>query len=295
MSPKARLKIRQRREFVNGWLIVGGERSFFKDLYYSLISVSWPRFFIFLTAVYAALNFVFATLYFIVPGSILNAKPGSFSDLYFFSVHTLATVGYGTMSPANLYANIISSIEAFVGLLASAIMTGLVFAKFSVPKARVMFSKHAVVCRRDGRLSLMFRVANSRGNQVLEARVNVVLVRFDITVEGERVRRLLDLETDRNRSPVFGLSWILSHYLDNPQSALQNFDAKKFEEVRGQIVVTFAGTDNTTGQSINARHVYDYSEVKWNHRLVDIFLTDSEGTDYVDYGKFHDVESVKVG
>src|ERR1700677_131247 len=149
-----------------------GER-YFSDFYHHLLNSSWPSLILQIASAFLVLNIFFALGY-LFDGGIDNARPGSFADVFFFSVETMATIGYGRLSPITLTANILMSIEALIGLMGLALMTGLIFAKFSRPTARVRFSRNAVVSVRDGVLSLMFRMANIRSSQIVEAYVHVV-------------------------------------------------------------------------------------------------------------------------
>ena len=184
------------------------------DLYHALLTASWGVLFALLAGAYAVFNLVFALLYRLQDGSIFNAKPGSFMDAFFFSVQTMATIGYGDMHPATLYANLLVTVEVLLGLTGFALATGLVFARFSRPTARIMFSRYAVVTTHDGRRMLMFRAANQRRNRILEARASLMLVRNEWTKEGTVMRRFYDLKLTRSHNPTFALTWTVMHPID---------------------------------------------------------------------------------
>jgi hypothetical protein len=177
------------------------------DLYHILLTASWPRLVLIVAACYVAGNSLFALGYLLDPGGIDHARAGSFGDAFFFSIQTMATIGYGHMVPHSLFANVLVMIEALVGVLGFALMTGLIFAKFSRPSARVLFSRVAVITQWDGIPSLLFRMANARGNQIVEAQVHLVLARDEITPEGEPFRRLHDLELTRRQHALFTMTW----------------------------------------------------------------------------------------
>ena len=164
---------------------LGLTRAFFTDLYHSWLVASWRRVFGLVIALYLLLNGVFALLYLAV-GGVENAQPGSFSDAFFFSVQTLATIGYGRMSPVTIGAHLLVTVEAFCGITGVALITGLMFAKFARPTARVLWSDVCVVAMQDGVPSLMLRVANARGNQVVEAQLRLGLLSSEITAEASR-------------------------------------------------------------------------------------------------------------
>jgi inward rectifier potassium channel len=192
------------------------------------------------------------------------------------------------MYPCGLYADILVSAEAFIGLLGMAMATGILFAKFARPSARVLFSKVAVVAPRDGIKSLMFRMANGRLSQIADASVRAVLVRTERTVEGERVRRVVDLKLVRSSTPVFTFTWTAVHQIKRT-SPLYRQDSEALIASDAVIMVTVTGIDETFAQSIHARHIYEAREVLWGFLFVDIMLAAPGGGYVVDYRKFHDV------
>ena len=266
----------------------GAEVDFFQDLYVHLLTASWPRLLFLLSAAYIAANALFGAAYMLQGGSIENARPGSYEDAFFFSVQTMATVGYGRMVPATIYASTLASIESFVGLLGLAVVTGLVFAKFSRPTARVRFSKVAVITRRDGIPSLMFRMANQRRNQIVEAHVHLVLARTELTAEGETIRRLIDLPLLRSEHVLFALTWTVIHQIDET-SPFCGATRESLEAVDAELIVSVTGLDETVSQTVHARHSYVEREIVWGSRFVDIISVLPDGGNLVDYEKFDDV------
>ena len=265
----------------------GLERSW-HDEYHALIATSWPRFLALLALGYLATNCTFAVAYLLVPGSIANAHPGSFADAFFFSVQTLATIGYGVMSPQTTWANVLVTLESTVGIMALPLVTGLVFAKFARPTARVAFSKRALVTVRDGVPSFMFRMANLRGNQIVEARARVVIARQETTPEGERIRRIHDLPLVRNESPLFALTWAAVHPI-TAASPLAGATAATLAEWDAEIVVSLVGIDETLSQTIHARWSYLPDEIHWGGQFADVLAQLPDGRRRVDYTRFHDI------
>ena len=151
-----------------------------RDPYHWMVTLSWPLFFLWVGLLYIMVNAVFAAFYLLDRHSILNAHPGNFWDAFFFSLQTISTVGYGTFSPANFYAQVIMAIETWVGLLGLALVTGLMFARFSLPTARILFSEVALMSTFNGQLTFMFRVANKRANRILEAQIRVKIGRAHV-------------------------------------------------------------------------------------------------------------------
>lgn len=267
---------------------LGDGRAAFGDPYHFLITRSWPALFLFITLVYLCLNVIFALIYLAGGDAIVNARPGSFADAFFFSVHTLATIGYGTMAPHGLYGNVLVTIEALLGLLGLALMTGLVFAKFSQPTARVLFSRNAVISSREGKTSLMFRMANRRANQIVEAHLRVILVRNDRTAEGEPLRRIHELKLVRDDSPLLILSWTAIHPIDE-SSPLHGETSESLAASEAEIIVVLVGIDETFSQTIHARYSYTPDEIVWNARFADILCVMPDGRRAIDYGLFHEV------
>jgi inward rectifier potassium channel len=257
------------------------------DFYHRLLTISAWTLFALLCAGYVVFNLVFAGLYLLQPGSIANAAPQSFADPFFFSVQTMATIGYGEMRPATFYANILVTIEVLLGMTGLAIASGLVFARFSRPTARVMFSKVAVIAAHDGVPSLMFRAANQRRNEILEAQVSVMLLRDEISSEGVEMRRFHDMEVSRPRTPMFALTWTVIHPIGE-NSPLYGESRESLLRAHAQIIVSIVGLDETFSQQIHARHTYDAGDIRWNHRFVDIIGRAEDGHRSIDYRRFHD-------
>jgi len=193
-----------------------------------------------LAACYVVGNTLFALGYLLDPGGIEHARTGSFGDAFFFSIQTMSTIGYGRMVPRSLFANVLVMIEALAGVFGLALMTGLIFAKFSRPSARVLFSRVAVITQWDGVPSLLFRMANARGNQIVEAQVHLVLARNEVTPEGESFRRLYDLELTRRQHALFTLTWTAVHPLI-ARSPLADATPASLAAADTEIIVSLTG------------------------------------------------------
>lgn len=258
------------------------------DLYHLLLTLSWPSFLALGGLLYVVSNTFFAFVYLVGGDSIQNAQPGYFPDAFFFSIQTMATIGYGSMSPRTPYANVVVTVEALVGLVGVAMFTGLAFARFSLPTARVLFSNVAVISPFNGVPTLMFRTANSRGNLIVEAQIGVTLVCNEVTAEGQLMRRFHDLKLVRRKTPIFALTWTVMHPIDE-KSPLYGATAQTLAEEEIEIVVTLTGLDETVSQTIHARHAFATHEILWNMRFVDIFSQTRDGQRCIDYNRFHDV------
>lgn len=271
-------------------LRLGGSGRTARDLYHRLLIMRWRWFFAAIAAAYAVFNLVFALLYLAVPGSIGNAEVGSIADAFFFSVQTMATIGFGVMHPVGYYSNAIVAVEALMGLAGFALATGLIFQRFSRPTARVLFSRVAVVTPYDGIPTLMFRCANERGNQILEAKVHVYLAREETSAEGLTLRRSHDLRLSRSRNPLFSFTWTVMHPID-AKSPLHGANAASLAAQDAAVVVTLTGIDESFSQAIFARYSYDAAEILWGRRFVDILSRMDDGQRVVDYRRFHDTEA----
>ena len=269
----------------------GLAHSKWRDYYHLLLTLDWPQFLVLTLVSYVATNSLFALLYLAGGDCIKNARPGSFLDAFFFSVQTMATIGYGAMYPSTDYANLLVAIEALVGLLGVAMATGLMFARFSRPTARVLFSRVAVIAPHNGMPALMLRVANERRNQILEAQVGASLLRDEVTAEGHFMRRFYDLKLLRSQTRSFALSWMVIHEIDE-DSPLYGVTPESMAQTETDIVVTITGIDETASQTIHARHYYMTEEILWNMRFVDIFTKKSDGRRMLDFNRFHDVTPV---
>lgn len=262
------------------------------DLYHQLLTWSWTRLFATMAALYVAVNALFALAYLALgPGAIENARPGSFGDAFFFAFDTMATIGYGDKVPRGVAANLLSLVQVMLGMAGLAVTTGLVFAKFSRPTARVLFSKVAVIHPFDGVPSLLFRMANARANQIGEAELRLVAIRSEKTVEGEAIRKVHDLALRRSRSSVFSLTWLVVHPI-TPESPLHGLDAGALAQSGLAIMASVSGIDEHLGQTIHARHAYGPADVVFGARFADILQLQPDGSAVIDYRRFHDLSPI---
>lgn len=262
----------------------------FGDFYYQAMTVSWPRFFCGSAGVFLTLNSCFALVYAMGDHPIANTRPGSFFDLFFFSVETLATVGFGDMHPQTTYAHVVATLEIFTGMSFLAVMTGLIFARFSRPRARLIFARHPVVNRHDGQPTLMIRVANARANMISDAAAQLWLVRTERSAEGTTLRRFHRLALHRQENPVFVLSWTLLHTIE-PSSPVFGQSPEDLAASDTVFVLVLNGVDENAVQELRARHIYDATQIRWGHRFTDILGSDAAGRVHIDYRRFHDVVS----
>jgi inward rectifier potassium channel len=269
----------------------GLPRRAWQDLYHYCMTVGWPTFFASWAGLFLAFNVAFSALYHLAPGCVANLNPPGYLGAFYFSIETLATVGYGDMHPATAYGHAVAAVEIFFGMANIALVTGVMFARFSRPRARFMFARHGVVRPVDGRRVLMFRAANARQNIIMEASARLRLIRNAVTTEGYRIRRVEDLPLVRQEHPLFVLGWNLMHVIDEA-SPLARETPESLAAAGAVFNLTLSGTDETTGQVLMTRHAYQAGDIHWNHSFRDILTTGEDGVDHFDYGRFHDIERV---
>jgi inward rectifier potassium channel len=273
------------REFITHGL----PRGLWHDTYHFFMTVGWPQLFAAFAGFFVTFNLLFGLVYGLQPGDVANLNPRGYWGLFFFSVETFATVGYGDMHPQTVFAHGIATLENFVGLTSLALITGMTFARFSRPTARFLFARYAVIRPIDGKLTLMLRCANARQNIVMEAQAQLRMIRDETTAEGYPIRRIHDLALQRSQHPIFLFGWTLLHVID-AASPLRDANTQALRKARAFLLLTISGTDETTGQTIMARARYEPDRLRWNHSFVDILSTDENGVDHFDYRRFHDVE-----
>ena len=260
-----------------------------RDIYPFLLSTSWPWLLVMIVAWYVAINAAFGFLFWIDPGGVENTRPGSFFDAFFFSIQTFGTIGYGKMAPISTMSHVVVSIEAIVSMLSVAMITGLIFSKFSRPTARVMFSRVAVVTAWDGQRSLVFRLANQRGTQIVDAAISVTMNRLETTRDGGVVRRTHDLELTRARNPNFVFAWTVIHPIDE-KSPLWNQTVESLDAADAFIGASMVGIDEIFNQTVYARHRFAADDLRVGHDFVSILDKLPDGRRLIDYTHFHDTE-----
>ncbi len=267
-------------------IAVGVPKAQFRDLYHRFLRLSWPLALGLIVALFLGLNVVFAALYFQL-GGIANARPGSFADAFFFSVQTMATIGYGGMAPANTVAHLVVTLESFVGIVYTAVVTGVFFSKFSAPSARVQFSSPCVVADVEGVPTLMFRCANTRETTLVEATVTVTITRAEVLSDGENVRRLYDLDLRRNTSPLFALSWTVMHPIV-PGSPLYGRTIEQIERESTTLICTMTAIDDTLASTVHTRWSWTWRDFRWRHKFADM-LQVGDGVASIDFSRIDDV------
>ena len=265
--------------------------------YSNLVTTSWTRFFVFVAVGYTTLNTLFAMAFLAcgprgLVSSIDTGVRSTFLKAFFFSIHTSATIGYGDTIPYGIPANVLVVLESVVSLLGLAIVTGLVFARFSRPVADILFSRSAVIAQLGENTAFEFRIINTRNNQIVDLRARVMMARFEPRPGGEPVRRYHPLLLERETVAFFPLAWTVVHRIDSA-SPLFGVTEDQLRNSSTEFLVLLTGVEETFSQVVNARSSYRADEVIWHAKFADIFLYDPDGrTVGVDFARFHDTLSL---
>jgi inward rectifier potassium channel len=264
-----------------------------RDTYHLVLTLSWPRFAALLLVVYILVNLVFAGLYLLGGRCIAELPPGSFSEAFFFSVETLATVGYGHMYPDTFYGHCVTTAEIVIGMFGLAVITGLIFVRFSRPTARILFSKRAVISPFDGVPTLMLRVANLRHVAMAEAEFRVMLYRDETIQEQEDVRRFYPLKLQFDRMIAFPVALTLRHVIDE-SSPLYGMTPEDLKKSDTRLMASVVCIDTVIPAPVQSASDYTYDDILWNRRFVEIYTETPEGRLTVDYGRIHTTEEAET-
>lgn len=273
------------------FLKINAAKREWRDTYHWILSLNWPRFAAFLLGVYVALNFLFAAAYALGGPCIGEMTPGSFPAAFFFSVETLATVGYGHMYPATVYGHVVVTMEILVGMVWVAVITGLIFVRFSRPTARILFSKSVLIGNFNGTPTLMFRVANLRHTSMVEAHFRMIFSRDEQMLEGETVRRFYDLKVNPEHMISFPAALTIRHTID-AQSPLQGVTLVQLAAGNAFFLASTVSTETVMAASVQSQQDYSAENVQFGHRFVDVYEELEGGRLRVDYGRLHETEPV---
>src|ERR1700736_2600697 len=282
-SSKARVVQLGGREIVTEGLHL----NFWADISHRCMTASWPAFIGGAALVFIAFNAVFAMLYWIGNQPISNVPGGAYIDYLYFSIETLSTAGYGDMHPDTHYGHFIATVELFTGIFSMSLMTGLIFARFSRPNARLLFADNPVISSHDGKPTLMVRFVNERHNIIGNAAAKLWLLKNVVSMEGRPLRRFYELPLVRNEHPALALSWTLYHVLDE-ESPLYGLNADDLDASKVSLIVVVSGYDVVAAQTVHARRSYDHSDIRFGQRYADIIGTSEDGRIRIDYGRFHE-------
>jgi inward rectifier potassium channel len=261
--------------------------SFWADISHRCMTATWPAFIGGAALVFVVFNAVFASFYWIGDQPISNVPGGAYIDYLYFSIETLSTAGYGDMHPQTHYGHFIAAVELFTGIFSMSLMTGLIFARFSRPNARLLFADNPVISNHDGKQTLMIRLANERHNIIGNATAKLWLLRNVVTAEGVSHRRFYELPLMRSEHPALALSWTLYHTIDE-NSPLYEQSAEDLDATSVTLSVVVSGYDVVAAQTVHARRSYDHASILFGRSYADILGTQEDGRLRLDYGRFNE-------
>ncbi len=267
--------------------IVGARPPRMRDFHHAFLRTTWPRAIGAIVATYLGLNLVFGLVY-TLTGGIANARAGSLFDAFSFSVQTMGTIGYGYMYPVTHIANFLVTIESVIGMVVTALTTGLLFSKFSILRPRLAFSRQAVIGPMDGVPTLMVRIGNERGNHVMEAQIRMEIYRTERTKEGRTFYRLIELAMTRNRAPALGSAWNAMHPITK-DSPLYGLTPETFRESEIELLISVAGIDDTSMQPVLATKRYEEHEIVWGAEPADVLTIEGDGSITFHLDRFHEI------
>jgi inward rectifier potassium channel len=273
-----------RAQVADDVVVVGTRPHPLRDAYLSVLQMRWGWLLALIVGVYLLINVIFAIAY-VFAGGITGATPGSLTDAFFFSVQTMGTIGYGAMYPSGSATHAIVTAESIVSMLVTAVVTGVVFTRFSQSSGQLVFSDKAAIGPMNGVPTLAFRVGNDRASAVLEARIRASLIRTEKTDEGMTFYRLVDLPLARDTTQALARSWTVMHVIDD-KSPLKNATPKTCADEEIELLVSVVGTDDTSLQPVHGRARYTLAEIVWGARLADVLRELPDGRVELDIGKF---------
>lgn len=265
----------------------GLELGFWADISHRCMTASWPAFIGGAALVFVVFNGCFALLYWLGDQPIANVPGGQYIDYLYFSIETLSTAGYGDMHPQTHYGHFIAAVELFTGIFSMSLMTGLIFARFSRPSARLLFADNPVISDHEGQRTLMIRLANERHNIIANASARLWLFRRSVSKEGMTYRRFQELALVSSDSPALALSWTLFHVIDE-SSPLHDLDAAALEAINAGLGLVVSGYDDIAAQTVHARKSYEHADVRFGHRYAEILRATDDGRLWIDYSRFHE-------
>jgi inward rectifier potassium channel len=267
--------------------IIGEHKAPLRDFYHAMMRLTWTSTLLVIAGAFIFVNCLFAVGYLLIDG-VHGARPESLVDAFFFSVETMGTIGYGAMYPESIGANVLMVAESITSLIITALATGLVFAKFSRPTARVVFTRECVISPVNGVPTLMLRMGNERGNQIVDVRIRAVMIRTEQLAEGGTFYRMLDLKLSRAHALSLSRSWSVMHPIDS-HSPLHGATAQSLVDGEVELQILIVGLDDTSMQTIHASHRYYAKEILFDSKHADILTEAEDGALVLDLRKFHDV------
>jgi inward rectifier potassium channel len=259
--------------------------------YQNLVEISWGMFFVLLTLFFLLVTMFFGLLFFLIGADSFNGiRPGSNWNIYlqffFLSVQTFTTVGYGSMSPQGILASSATSAEAFTGSIIIAMATGLMFARFARPKAKILFSSKALISPLDDGYAFLFRIANLRNNRIINLEAKVTMAWLE-EKNGFYVRKFANLPLERDKVNLFPLSWTIVHAIDE-NSPLYGKTKEELHDMQPEFIILISGYDETFAQNVHTNSSYTKSDLVVNGKFQPMFYQEDSGTTVLELDKIDD-------
>jgi inward rectifier potassium channel len=261
------------------------------DVYRTVLSLSWPRFAVLALLTYLGLNVLFAGAYMLGGECIAEMTRGSFSSAFFFSVQTLSTVGFGHLHPITLYGDLVTTVEIVVGMFYTAVVTGLIFVRFSRPQAKLEFSHTLVLSPYNGKPALQLRVANLQNQPMVEAEFRLMLIRRESILEEDEARRFYTLRLEYDHLIIFPSALTIRHIIDE-SSPLFGVTPEELQASEARFLSSIVCTDTIIQAPVHSQNDYGWRDVRFGHRFVEIYRELPDGRLEVDYGRLHGTEPV---
>jgi inward rectifier potassium channel len=274
-----------------------GFRSAAGNAYVQLVRMSWARFLLLFACTYLVVNCIFASIYVELGRNALHASERdlglfSFEQAFFFSAQTLTTVGYGSLYPFGLPANLVASAEVAVGLTLFALATSLMFARFSRPSVKLAFSDGMVIAPYRGITSLQFRIANQRSNVLMDVQATLMFMTVEQGPDGKLRRNFVELPLERAGVNFLALTWTVVHPIDET-SPLFGKNHDDLERLQAEVLILLRGFDDAFSQVVHTRYSYRWNEIEWSARFVPAFEVAEEGHMVLDVRKISETARVE--
>ena len=266
------------------------------EIYHTLITMKWMKFFFLILTSYFISNLLFASIYYFLGVEHLTGIDKNLNDLhkfleaFFFSSQTLTTVGFGRIAPTGTLTSTVSAIESMLGVLVFAIATGLLYGRFSRPQAKLLYSKQAIVAPyKDGK-GLMFRLANLRHSQLIEVELSITIAYFE---KGSKIRMFERLKLERDKVSLLPTSWTIVHPI-NDESPLKGILLDELREMKGELIILLKAFDDTFSQTIYSRTSYHADEIIWGRKFLPMFTVAENGRTVLDLRKIDAMEKFEL-